>query len=75
MAEIIDEASELEEMTRALAIRNITAKDNRPSREKCIECDDVIPEKRRQLISGCQRCSCCQEINELRSKSRVSSYA
>lgn len=68
MAEIIDEASELEEMTRQMAIKKIIAKDNRPSREKCFDCEDTIPEKRRFLVPGCQRCADCQRINESRSK-------
>jgi len=27
----------------------------------CIDCDEEIPQARRDAIKGCQRCVCCQE--------------
>ncbi|MCX8678590.1 TraR/DksA C4-type zinc finger protein [Gilliamella sp. B2865] len=32
----------------------------------CCECDEPIPEKRRKLIKGCQRCVDCQQLKEHR---------
>lgn len=32
-----------------------------PSRKICVDCDRPIPEKRRELVKGCQRCVECQE--------------
>lgn len=71
MAEIIDEASELEEHIRNVAIANLTRKDGRPSRLFCADCSDEIPALRRELVKGCQRCASCQEDAELRAKMRV----
>lgn len=34
----------------------------------CEECDAQIPEKRRELVTGCRYCVHCQSINEQRKK-------
>lgn len=34
----------------------------------CIECDEEIPEKRRQSIKGCKHCTDCASELELKSK-------
>ncbi|MDH2999504.1 hypothetical protein A1D23_05270 [Chelonobacter oris] len=34
----------------------------------CEDCDEPIPELRRQTISGCTRCVSCQQIAELKAK-------
>ena len=34
----------------------------------CIECDEEIPEKRRQSIKGCKHCTDCASLLELKSK-------
>lgn len=34
----------------------------------CEDCDTAIPEQRRKIIPGVQRCIECQEINELKRK-------
>ncbi|MDA8413010.1 MAG: TraR/DksA family transcriptional regulator [Desulfobacteraceae bacterium] len=31
----------------------------------CLDCDEVIPEKRRQAVPGCRRCIDCQETFEM----------
>ena len=33
-------------------------------KKKCIDCGDVIPEKRRKAASGCMRCIECQKAFE-----------
>ncbi len=42
--------------------RSRAQQDAHASREKCIVCDAVIPERRRHVIRGVQRCVTCQEI-------------
>ena len=32
-----------------------------PSRVRCVDCDSVIPEARREAIPGVQRCVACQQ--------------
>ena len=34
----------------------------------CVECDEEIPEKRRQSIKGCKHCTDCASDLELKSK-------
>lgn len=34
------------------------------SEEFCIDCDNEIPEKRRQAVKGCTRCIHCQSKHE-----------
>ncbi|HLV16249.1 MAG TPA: TraR/DksA C4-type zinc finger protein [Pseudomonas sp.] len=36
------------------------------SREICIDCEDPIPEGRRQAIPGVERCTDCESIWEAR---------
>lgn len=36
------------------------------SREICVDCDEPIPEGRRDAIPGCQRCTDCQYIHDRR---------
>ncbi|RFA31316.1 hypothetical protein CAI21_01420 [Alkalilimnicola ehrlichii] len=36
------------------------------SRTHCIDCDEPIPERRRQTLPGVQRCVDCQEMAERR---------
>jgi len=37
---------------------------NRPSKTHCTECGEKIPEKRREMMPGCERCVRCQTIFE-----------
>lgn len=58
-----DHAQQLEEMQRKAAIEKIpTAQATWQSAENCRECDDPIPQKRRQLVPGVQYCTECQEV-------------
>jgi len=34
------------------------------SREICADCEEPIPEPRRQAVPGCQRCIHCQALHE-----------
>lgn len=49
-AEIIDQASELEEILREQAIAAHRINRNAVSAENCVECDDEIPELRRVKV-------------------------
>lgn len=68
MADIIDSASELEDLQRdaALSMRRINR--NAVSATHCVDCCEAIPELRREKVPGCQRCSSCQQDEELRMK-------
>ena len=33
---------------------------------KCIDCEETIPEARRKVMPGCERCVTCQTIYETR---------
>lgn len=69
-SEIIDQASDLEEMMRENAIQAHRLNRNAVSAEHCAECGEDIPDPRRAAIPGCQTCSSCQEEIELRNKQR-----
>ncbi|MBI1397055.1 MAG: TraR/DksA family transcriptional regulator [Betaproteobacteria bacterium] len=69
MADEIDRAQALEADQRADAIAEVrgrqVAGDWRVvSAERCVECDDVIPEARRRLVVGVQLCAACQGERE-----------
>ncbi|EPM3685316.1 TraR/DksA family transcriptional regulator [Escherichia coli] len=68
MTEIIDQASALEEMMREQAIAAHRINRNAVSAEHCVDCGDEIPDLRREKVPGCQRCSSCQQDEELRMK-------
>lgn len=69
-AEIIDQASELEEMLREQAIAAHRINRNAVSAEHCAECVEPIPEPRRAAVPGCQTCAECQSVIELKNKQR-----
>ena len=69
-AEIIDQASELEELLREQAIAAHRIDRNAVSATHCIECGEDIPEPRRVAVPGCQACSDCQQLIELKNKQR-----
>lgn len=69
-AEIIDQASALEEMMREQAIAAHRLNHNAVSATHCVECEEELPEARRKAYPGCQRCADCQEEEELRGKHR-----
>lgn len=68
MADIIDSASELEDLQRdaALSMRRINR--NSVSATHCVDCGEAIPDLRREKVPGCHRCSSCQADEELRIK-------
>ena len=43
--------------------RTLLAAASRPSLEFCEDCDDTIPQKRRELVPGCTRCVECAEVH------------
>ncbi|HAT4412608.1 TPA: TraR/DksA family transcriptional regulator [Klebsiella oxytoca] len=69
-AEIIDQATELEELQREAAIAKCRINHNAVSATHCCDCGEEIPDRRRELVAGCQRCADCQEVEELRGKHR-----
>lgn len=73
MADIIDSASDLEDLQRdaALSMRRINR--NAVSATHCVDCGEAIPEMRRLKVPGCQRCADCQCVIELKNKQRGSS--
>lgn len=71
-AEIIDAASELEEMLREQAIAAHRIDKNAVSATHCIECDESIPQPRREAVPGCRTCADCQQIIEIKNKQRWS---
>ncbi|WP_446030568.1 TraR/DksA family transcriptional regulator [Lelliottia amnigena] len=68
-SEIIDQASELEEMLREQAIAAHRIDRNAVSATHCVDCDEAIPDLRRVTVPGCKRCASCQADEELRMKS------
>lgn len=66
--EIIDQASELEEMQREQAIAAHRIDRNAVSATRCVECGDDIPQARREAVPGCRTCASCQEEIELKNK-------
>lgn len=70
MPEIIYQANELAERRLEQTIQNMRINHNAVSAEKCVDCGDEIPARRRELVAGCQRCADCQEEEELRGKHR-----
>lgn len=67
MPEIIDQANELEELQRKPPLRNVASTMRRFS-YSLPRLREEIPERRRELVAGCQRCADCQEEFEERGK-------
>jgi phage/conjugal plasmid C-4 type zinc finger TraR family protein len=68
MSDHIDRASEY---AADMLNHRISAHVNRPvgmSAFRCEDCDQPIPEQRRQVIAGVTRCAPCQDVFELKSK-------
>ncbi|KAB8311520.1 phage/conjugal plasmid C-4 type zinc finger TraR family protein [Rahnella sp. BIGb0603] len=68
MADWMDESQEYQLTVLQEQIARATRTTRAPSAYFCEDCGSVIPEKRRKIIPGVQRCIECQEINELRKK-------
>ncbi|HEO9810786.1 TPA: TraR/DksA family transcriptional regulator [Klebsiella variicola] len=67
-AELIDQANELAELQREAAIAKCRINHNAVSATHCRDCGDEIPERRRELVVGCQRCADYQKEFEERGK-------
>ena len=68
--DIIDNASELEELHRNAALSRARLNAHATSATHCQTCGDELPEARRKAIPGCQLCASCKRIEELRGKIR-----
>ncbi|MFU2315971.1 TraR/DksA C4-type zinc finger protein [Rahnella sp. PCH160] len=68
MADWIDESQEYQLTVLQEQIARATRTPKAPSAYFCEDCEGAIPEQRRKIIPGVQRCIDCQEINELRKK-------
>lgn len=64
MPDWIDEAQEWQVKMLDAQIAQATAISRLPSAFICEDCEESIPEQRRRLIIGVQRCIHCQEILE-----------
>ena len=66
MPDIYDQAAEIEQMQRQIAL------DAQPavSAYKCEECGETIPEARRAAAPGCRCCTACQQEIERYGKTR-----
>ncbi len=63
MADQIDQAQERQaEHTRAALERAAANRPTGPSLERCEDCGERIPAKRRYAVPGCTRCISCQEV-------------
>ncbi|HBT2013961.1 TraR/DksA family transcriptional regulator [Klebsiella pneumoniae] len=67
-AELIDQANELAERRLEMTIQNMRINHNAVSATHCRDCGEEIPERRRELVVGCQRCVSCASDIELRLK-------
>lgn len=65
MADEADRAEQIQSdhIDRTLALRRAKQSDQ-PSAVQCVDCDEPIPERRRTLLPGVQRCVFCAEYAE-----------
>lgn len=71
MADIIDNASTLEDLQRDAALSMHRLNHSAVSATHFEECGDNLPEARRKAYPGCTMCVECQGEQELRNKQRV----
>lgn len=69
--DIIDNASELEELHRNAALSRPRMQINSASTTHCRECEEALPETRRIAIPGCQLCTSCKGVEEFIAKQRA----
>ena len=73
MTDVFDRATEVEEATRNDALdrqrrrAGLSGKTPENSATVCGECEEAIPEARRQALPGVQTCVDCQSLIEARS--------
>lgn len=70
MADIIDNASALEDLQRDAALSMHRINRNAVSAKHCESCGEDIPEPSRVAVPGCKTCASCQEEIELKNKQR-----
>ena len=70
MADIIDNASTLEDLQRDAALSMHRLNHSAVSATHCEECGDNLPEARRKAYLGCTMCVECQGVIELKNKQR-----
>ncbi|MET1080284.1 MAG: TraR/DksA C4-type zinc finger protein [Pseudomonas sp.] len=68
MADVIDMANDVAEENLRAAIARQAYRPTGPSALWCEDCEEVIPEARRMAAPGCECCTSCQEIREIRRK-------
>ncbi|MDM3294440.1 TraR/DksA family transcriptional regulator [Citrobacter sp. Cc139] len=68
MADIVDNASTLEDLQRDAALSMHRLNHSAVSATHCEECGDNLPEARRKAYPGCTMCVECQSNMELRKK-------
>nr|WP_234888390.1 MULTISPECIES: TraR/DksA C4-type zinc finger protein [Aeromonas] len=65
MSRLDDELERLAEISeQQLAAKIHAARISGTGPHYCIDCDDPIPQERREAIRGCERCTDCQTIHE-----------
>ncbi|EMP5336431.1 TraR/DksA family transcriptional regulator [Citrobacter freundii] len=70
MADIIDNASTLEDLQRDAALSMHRLNHSAVSATHCEECGDRLSNERRKAYPGCTMCVSCQGEQELRNKQR-----
>lgn len=68
MADIIDNASALEDLHRDAALSMHRLDHSAVSATHCIECDEALSDERRKAYPGCTMCVSCAEEREIRIK-------
>lgn len=62
--DIADHAARIEEQARQAAIAQALKQENTTGRQHCQDCDEPIPEARRQANPQATRCIACQTEHE-----------
>ncbi|MEG0533813.1 MAG: TraR/DksA family transcriptional regulator [Citrobacter sp.] len=70
MADIIDNASQLEDLQRDTALSMHRLNHSAVSATHCEECGDRLSNERRKAYPGCTMCVSCLAEKELRNKQR-----
>lgn len=68
MADIIDSASEVEELQRNAALAAHRMNRDAVSAMRCSDCDEELPQARRIAYPGCTMCVDCQADAERRNR-------
>ena len=68
MADIIDSASEVEELQRNAALAAHRMNRDAVSATRCSDCDEELPQARRIAYPGCTMCVDCQADAERRNR-------